>query len=195
METDRLVLREIEDGSTEDAERLVSLFSEETVLRCAPALLRDGPHGMEEYRRRYTREKDFLKQQAFLFMVLCKETNDFVGICCFDLAESSDFAAADPRRNTDMLVQTYVGKRFRGKGYMAEALHELLPFVFYILGAERVYASCMDKNIRAQRLFLKSGFRALGAVDDGRRKKSVTFVLCRDQFRWGSRYVHPSRRT
>lgn len=191
MTTDRLYLREASSESGEDVGRLLSLFSDEAIVRWSPELPHNNIHGVEEYLQRYTREKEFLNQKAFLFMAFRKDKGDFVGACMIDITEN---ARETSRAKGDAVFHVYTARRFQGKGYMAEVLHELLPMVFYVFEANCAYATCAYKNIRAQRLFLKSGFCALTMNDINRKNNPVKLVLRKYGFRWGGRFIHPSRR-
>ena len=51
-----------------------------------------------------------------------------------------------------------------GRGYMRDALHTGLRFMFEVFGLHRVNASCMLANTRSERLLLSLGFRREGVA-------------------------------
>jgi ribosomal-protein-alanine N-acetyltransferase len=52
----------------------------------------------------------------------------------------------------------WVGAPFAGKGYMADAVRTVLPFVFGQLGLHRLEAACLPNNEASVRLLRSSGF-------------------------------------
>ena len=90
------------------------------------------------------------------------------------------------RRNSgkcDALFFFYAHRRFWGKGYMTEAMQELLPFAFYICEAESAHATCALQNLRAGRLLLKCGFRMRPMDNGDRAKKQTRYLLDSDLYR------------
>lgn len=56
----------------------------------------------------------------------------------------------------------WMGHRFAGQGYMAEALVALLDHAFGPLGLHRLEAACMPENARSRRLLERCGFHEEG---------------------------------
>jgi ribosomal-protein-alanine N-acetyltransferase len=56
----------------------------------------------------------------------------------------------------------WVGEPFAGKGYMADAVRAVLPFVFGQLGLHRLEAACLPNNDASVRLLRSVGFTQEG---------------------------------
>jgi [ribosomal protein S5]-alanine N-acetyltransferase len=56
----------------------------------------------------------------------------------------------------------WVGAPYARQGYMAAALHVLVPFVFDSLGFHRIEAACLESNAASRRLLEKCGFQHEG---------------------------------
>ena len=61
----------------------------------------------------------------------------------------------DEKYNTIQLGY-YLGKAFRGNGYMQEAIDIVLKFVFEELNVEQVYALILNDNISSQKVVLSN---------------------------------------
>lgn len=76
----------------------------------------------------------------------------------------------------------WLGEPYAGKGYMAEAVAALLPFVFDTLGLHRLEAACLPENEPSRRLLERSGFRHEGLARaylkiDGQWRDHLLFAL------------------
>ena len=61
----------------------------------------------------------------------------------------------------------YLGKRFRGKGYMTEAAMLILKFIFDKLKLHRIDVTIHPKNIRSQKLVERVGGKYEGYIREG----------------------------
>jgi ribosomal-protein-alanine N-acetyltransferase len=58
----------------------------------------------------------------------------------------------------------WLGERFAGRGYMAEALDLLAGYAFETLKLHRIEAACIPANARSIRVLEKAGFRREGLL-------------------------------
>ena len=61
-------------------------------------------------------------------------------------------------------LEYFLGEEYASRGYMTEALGALLPYAFWVLGAQVVSARVMAGNAASQRVLEKLGFRREGLL-------------------------------
>ena len=71
----------------------------------------------------------------------------------------------DEKYNTIQLGY-YLGKAFRGNGYMQEAIDIVLKFVFEELNVEQVYALILNDNISSQKVVLSNNLEYSRTIDN-----------------------------
>ena len=84
----------------------------------------------------------------------------------------------------------WVGERYARQGYMFDAVHALIPFIFGTLGLHRIEAACLPENGPSRRLLVKAGFREEGMAlrylqINGEWRDHVLFALLEDEARLG----------
>jgi len=80
----------------------------------------------------------------------------------------------------------WIGERFSRQGYMQDAIHALLPFVFQTLGLHRIEAACLPANEPSKSLLIKTGFKQEGLARrylqiNGDWQDHVLFALLADE--------------
>jgi RimJ/RimL family protein N-acetyltransferase len=68
----------------------------------------------------------------------------------------------DERRGEAELGITIGDKRYWNQGYGTDIIVTFLRYLFSTVGMRRIYLNTLDWNVRAQRAFLKAGFRPCG---------------------------------
>jgi len=97
-------------------------------------------------------------KKAFSFGIIEITSNLLIGIISLD---SVDLV------HNNAEIGFWLGKKFRGKGYMTEAIKLILNFGFNELKLERIYARVVSINIISQNILKKIGF-----VYEGTMRKS-----------------------
>lgn len=76
-------------------------------------------------------------------------------------------------------------RRYWGQGYGGEAFKTLLSYAFYHLGMRRLHLKTLERNLRAQKCFLKCGFQACGSLLEGGENYVLMQLLYDDYVRNG----------
>lgn len=84
----------------------------------------------------------------------------------------------------------WVGERYARQGYMSDAVHALIPFIFGTLGLHRIEAACLPENQPSRSLLAKAGFREEGRAlrylqINGEWRDHLLFALLEDEARLG----------
>lgn len=126
--------------------------------------------------RRYTHETR--NDTAYAFFVFRAEDDVLVGGCTL----------SNVRRGVIQCcaIGYWVGERFSKQGFMQDAIHALLPFIFQTLGLHRIEAACLPANEASRRLLIKTGFRQEGLARgylqiNGEWQDHLLFALLADE--------------
>ncbi len=146
LKTERLILRPFEDT---DASVIFPLINEADVVRYLLAV----PHPHPEDRllpwMRSAREAT-RRRERFHFAIVLRETRLPVGDCSFHDVSWENMSAE---------FGYWLGKPYWGRGYMTEAVRELVRFGFEDLGLERIHARVQAPNIASIRVIEKAGLK------------------------------------
>ncbi len=145
LETERLILRPVEEG---DAPDLFPLINDPDVA--AGLLTMPYPYPEEKLVPwiKTTRAAMSRKERYEMVMVL-KETGLPIGACSLNEISWKHLHAE---------MSYWLGKPYWGQGYMTEAVKRMLAFGFEELGLERIYACCFTDNPASARVLEKAGF-------------------------------------
>ena len=133
------------------------------------------------FRRRLKRyQKETRLDSAYAFFVFRTEDDALVGGCTL----------SNVRRGVTQCCSLgyWVGERFSRQGYMFDAVHALIPFIFATLGMHRIEAACLPTNEPSKSLLAKTGFQREGLARrylqiDGVWQDHVLFALLEDEAR------------
>lgn len=109
------------------------------------------------FRRRIRRyQKEARQDTAYAFFIFRQEDDKLVGGC----------SLSNVRRGVaeTCFLGYWMGERFARRGYMFDAVNELIPFVFNVLHLHRIEASCLPVNTASRSLLHKAGFREEGVA-------------------------------
>ncbi|HEY3636756.1 MAG TPA: GNAT family protein [Rhizomicrobium sp.] len=109
------------------------------------------------FRRRLKRyQREAREDLAYAFFVFRTSDNELLGGCTL----------SNVRRGVTQCCALgyWVGERFARQGYMFDAVHALIPFIFRTLGLHRIEAACIPSNEASKNLLGKSGFRHEGVA-------------------------------
>ena len=131
------------------------------------------------FRRRLKRyAQESRNDTAYAFFVFRKEDETLLGGCTL----------SNVRRGVTQCCTLgyWIGERFARKGYMQDAIHALLPFIFQTLGLHRIEAACLPSNEPSKSLLIKTGFKQEGLARrylqiNGDWQDHVLFALLADE--------------
>jgi RimJ/RimL family protein N-acetyltransferase len=148
METDRLVLRELE---LDDVPALNAVDAHPDVAHWLGfTATMDGTRGYIETVMRDARESP---RQYYTLAIVTRMDNRLIGRCGFDLA-GPEFLAGT--------VGYSLHRDLWGQGFMSEAIRALVAFGFSELGLHRISAETDPRNFGSWRVMEKVGMRREG---------------------------------
>lgn len=150
METERLLIRHPQLGDEVD---LLELRNSEYVLKynCMKKITIEQLQ--EELRQEMASEDDS-------FCIVLKESNKIIG--------KVDVSPDSLRYRINSLgISYYLGEQYASKGYMTEALREVLRYVFEERSAEVLSVRAFRSNAASIRLIEKLGFTHEGCIRRG----------------------------
>lgn len=152
-ETERLILRTIEDG---DAERQYRLLNTPTVMERL-----GGVKELHEIEAKHARSRALYAQEGFSFLMMIeKATGELVGHCGMKRVDNP-LAHNPGDHEIGWLVRE---DRWR-RGYAEEAMRAVLDWAFGRVGAPHVVALTSTANIASWALMEKLGMRRRTDLD------------------------------
>lgn len=143
LETKKLISREI---INEDAEDIYQYLSDADVNR----YLEGSTDSVEEAMSYISWSRDTYKNNTDIrWGIELKENSKLIGDCGFGHID-------EPKRPTELGYM--ISKEYWNRGYMSEALGEILRYGFQMLNLHRVQAWTHPENKASVRLLLKHGF-------------------------------------
>jgi RimJ/RimL family protein N-acetyltransferase len=177
LQSERLVLREIEHG---DAEAMQAHASDPEVVK----YMVWGPNSLEQTRAFCSGQLDIQRvrdRRDFELAMIDKKNGDLIGGVGLRVQNTV-------QREGDI---GYVLRReYWGQGLVAEAAQQVLDFGFGVLGLHRIYATADARNVQSMRVMQKLGMRQEGVL---RRnlylrdayRDTVLFSILEEDF-WGT---------
>lgn len=143
--TSRLILRPWRDS---DAESLYTYASDPKVGNPAGW----NPHSSIEESRQIIRD---IFSQPGVFAVTLKEDDTAIGCIGIICGNASNFEIPDNEGE----ISYWIGIPFWGKGYIPEAMKEIIRYGFEDLSLEKIWCGYFDGNIKSKRVQEKCGFK------------------------------------
>ena len=178
LETERLVLREVEER---DFDAIHAYGSDPEVVQYVPW----GPNTVQvtrDFVANCISKAESEPRLEYLFAVVPRHELSLVGTVGIYLPYDESHSA--------MLGYAY-GRDAWGQGYATEAAHPMLGLAFDVLGLDRVWASCDPDNGASARVLEKLGMTLEGRL---RHDQNIRGVL-RDSLVWGMLRGEWSRRS
>jgi [ribosomal protein S5]-alanine N-acetyltransferase len=149
METERLILRGAQPG---DDERLFELRNSEYVLRynCMQKVTKEQ---WKEQVTKYAESQD-------VFCIQRKEDGRVIGMIDLD-PDSLRYGV------NALCLSYYLGEEYANKGYMSEALREMIRYAFEERSAEVLTVRAFKDNTASIKLIEKLGFIHEGCLRNG----------------------------
>ncbi|MBV8325742.1 GNAT family N-acetyltransferase [Chryseobacterium sp.] len=165
LETQRLILKEIDESHTEDILRIRSNeLINRYVKRNSPKTNYDALEFILSIRKR-TQNKEII-----FWGISCKGKNNFIGtICLWNFSENRQTAEVGYELLPD----------YHKKGIMSEALGSVLDYGFNDLNLQEILAFTHQQNENSQRLLLKHHFILEENKTDNKNPENVIFCLKR----------------
>jgi RimJ/RimL family protein N-acetyltransferase len=132
----------------------------------------------EENEKKWVEDTIFQKQDIKLAVCL-KENDLYIG-----LVSMTDINYINRSCQSHILIGD---KNYWGKGYACEALKELLAFMFYERGINRIGANVLENNIQSIKMHEKLGYKKEGLLrqvvyKNGEFKNQYIFSILRTDF-------------
>ncbi len=152
LETERLYLREYEDG---DFDKLAEIYLDEDVMRYI------GKGGAVTLNQK---DKEIIlkhlsksyKEWGFgIWSLIEKESNSFIGNCGFNKLKNSD----------EIEIAYLLAKNYWGKGYATEISKAALEYGINKLNLKRVVALAYPENAASINVIKKLGMKSEGEID------------------------------
>jgi RimJ/RimL family protein N-acetyltransferase len=162
LETERTVLKKYNEGEG----KLFFEFVEKNRTRMFnsfPIILSNTHNEISAEYFIKNKVEEWEEKTAFNFGIRLKENGDYIGHIS---VKNIDWVI--PRGEVAYLVST----EYEGKGFMAEALKEIIKFSFENLSFNRLFLRVLTNNIRSFKLAEKCGFLREGLL----RKDHKTFI-------------------
>jgi len=106
--------------------------------------------------------KNFAKRESIGFAIELKETGKMIGDC--------GFLRIEPKHHRTEIGYV-LNRNFWSKGYMTEAVHELIRFAFKEMGMHRVAATCDFDNVRSAAVMERCGMTLEGVHRDSELRR------------------------
>lgn len=149
LETERLSLREMNDGDFED---LCQMLQDTVVMTAYEHAFED-----EEARRWLENQKRRYREDGFgLWAVLLKETGEMIGQCGLTWQCVGE--------NSVLEIGYLFKKDFWHKGYATEAATVCKQYAFEVLDIDEVYSIIRDTNIASQAVAKRNGMTLKGKI-------------------------------
>ncbi|WGX74975.1 GNAT family N-acetyltransferase [Paraclostridium bifermentans] len=150
IETDRLMLRELE---TTDINDLFDILSSERVTKYYGKYPMKNLSEADDLILKFY--KSFKDQKSIRWGIELKETNRIIGTCGFHCWNKNHFRAE---------VGYELGEAFWNKGYATEAISSILRYGFEFMYLERIEAIVYPENKPSEKLLLNLGFEHEGLL-------------------------------
>ncbi|KMY31268.1 GCN5 family acetyltransferase [Lysinibacillus xylanilyticus] len=143
METERLVLRELND---DDISVLYSIFSDAETMKYYPS-----PFNLEQTKNWIEKNKQRYREDGYSLWAVClKESNELIGDCGL-VKQIVD-------GKTEVEVGYHIHKKYWSKGYATEAAKGCMEYGLSHLGQEKLISIIDPKNGPSIRVAEKNGF-------------------------------------
>ncbi|MCM3740308.1 GNAT family N-acetyltransferase [Oceanobacillus luteolus] len=154
FETERLILRapyKIGDGE------IVNKAIKDSLYELKPWLLFAQELPAVEETEINLREAyiNFLKRESFRFLIFHKDSSDFIGVTSFDNIDW-DIPKSE--------IGYWINTSYSGKGYMTEAVKELVDFGLDSLNFRRIEIRCESTNYKSRAIPERLGFVLEGTL-------------------------------
>lgn len=160
LETDRLLLRQFEEGDFAAVHRYAS--DPETTR-----YVNFGPNSEDETRQFLQlrlKEQRVEPRADYVFAIVLKATEELIGSCGIHSV---------PGKQAERSIGYILARECWGQDYMTDAVRALITFGFQRLSLHRITATCDPKNVASYRVMEKAGMRREGYLRQDRWQKGA----------------------
>lgn len=177
LETERIVVR---DPVMDDLELHHKLLSDEKVMYYLPDI---KTHSFEESKENFLSSIADTKSEQrtfYFFKIIDKKNLEHIGDIGYTVTNFSPVGKF-------VHLGYFIHERFWGKGYVTEALKEVIRFAFEENNVYRITTGCLSENIGSERVMQKCGFvKEAEHIDyewhDGKVKTRVEYRLLKNEW-------------
>ena len=155
LETERLLLRELDDGDLDDLVRLADNLNVSRYLAVVPHpyLEEDGDWYITDCKKKAKQDP----RKNFSLAIIRKSDQQFLG--CIGLSSVDYYTKS-------ATLGYWLGEPYWRKGYMYEAVRRIIEFAFFELGLIRINVEAYTENVGSNALLEK-----VGATYEGLRRQ------------------------
>jgi len=151
FETERLVLREFNEG---DKNNLYKLFSEK--FASTYEHLPKDPDGVESYINFHMENAKSSDRTHYYYVIELQETHEFVGSIGYAFVENAGINGVE---GCVTELEYYLLEKHWNNGYMTEALKKIISSAFERGDMVKIFAQCHTDNHRSEKVMVKCGMR------------------------------------
>ena len=157
LETDRLILRELERDNEKDYKGLCSILQDRETMYAYEHAFSD-----EEVNQWFENQLNRYKTYGFgLWAVILKENNEFIGQCGLTIQQVNK----EINGSNELLEIGYLfNKKYWHKGFASEAASACKNYAFNTLNADRVYSIIRDNNKASQNVAVRNGMTIIDNI-------------------------------
>lgn len=135
--------------------------------------------GYEHLKNMHEKGMETFRISQLFFLILEKETNKVIGEC--------GYHTWNPSHKRAELFYGLRNDTFKQKGYMKEALNEVVDFGFNVMKLHRIQALIADSNTPSKKLLLHYGFVKEGTIREdyvveGKNEDSDQYSLLKQEW-------------
>lgn len=177
METERLCIR---DHKWEDIETHHKLLSDEEVMYYLQDIKTTSWTASRENLIEAMEEENHTEREHYFFRIEDKLTHEHIGEIGYTITDFTPLGSC-------VNLGYFSYKQYWNKGYMTEAVCEVLRFAFEENHVYRVAASCLKENQGSEHILQKNGFVKEGELKqiewhDGKMKDRVIYRILKEEW-------------
>ena len=157
LETERLILREFQEGDVEAVYEYGSDAEANKYVSWGPKSEEDAV----EFVRKALVDQQEQPRSAFNFAVVTRTDNKLIGRCGIS---TRGMTVDIPNSKEEAEIGYAINRKYWNQGYVTEAAKRVLQFGFEELGLHRIYASCRAANIASVHVIEKTGMKFEGRL-------------------------------
>ena len=147
LETPRLI---IHDHIFSDLQSHHELLSNKKVMYYLPELATDTIEESEKNLQAAISGIDSLNRECYFLRIEDKLSKEFIGEIGYTVDEVISFGKL-------VSVGYFIHEKFWGRGYISEAIAELIRFAFENDNVFRISCGCLKENVGSEKVMIKSG--------------------------------------
>ncbi len=174
--TNRLNIRH---HTVSDLVWLSKLYSDEKVMYYLPDMLNKDIDIIKGKLLTIIEDQESVERQNYFYCMELKRENICIGEIGFTVEYQEKEAVCD--------IGYFIFPEFWGKGYVSEAMEEVIKFAFKECDVTKIIATCYRENIASERVMQKSGMKIVEGsvttrIHNGAEKERIKYQLSKQDF-------------